>query len=212
MHDSHVLLAAAPIDGGPFRRSVRGRRTDLIAISYSHAEPRIVCPPRSHAPPGGRVGNPSGRIKKKMELLESVQPFDDCYTWWKSAPLRAGTNLESLSGPLQPGLRFLHHPIPAPPTASLAGCLPPSDLLKGWAEGRAYHVPCDTDAASNTATSRLGSVFPPVVQRRRIPTANGDSQPHTVWLRPTAAWAFHLSRGFSRQFTLRYPCGNHLVP
>jgi hypothetical protein len=141
-----------------------------------------------------------------------VQSFDDCYTWWKSAPLRAGTNLESLSGPLQPGVRFFHHPLPAPPTASLTGCLPPSDLLKGWAEGRAYHVLCDTDAVSSTATSRLGSVFPSVVQRRRIPTAYGNSQPHTVWLRPTAAWAFHSLQGFSRQFTLCYPCGNHLVP
>src|ERR1700674_612873 len=35
-------------------------------------------------------------------------------------------------GPLRPGFRFLPHPIPAPPTASLAGRLPPSDSLKGW--------------------------------------------------------------------------------
>ena len=106
--------------------------------------------------------------------------------------MRAGTNLESLSGPLQPGLRFFHHPIPAPPTASLAGCLPPSDLLKGWAEGRAYYVLCDTDAASNTATSRLGSVSPPVVQRRRIPIAYGNSQPHTVLVKANSSLGLSL--------------------
>jgi len=76
--------------------------------------------------------------------------------------------------------------------ASLAGCLPPSGLLEGWAEDRVYHVLCDTDAASNTATSRLGSVFPSVVQRRRIPIAYGDSQPHTVLVKANSSLGLSL--------------------
>jgi hypothetical protein len=43
-----------------------------------------------------------------------------------------------LSEPLQPGIRFFRHPIPAQPTASLAVRLP-VQLLQ--AAIRAYHVP-----------------------------------------------------------------------
>ena len=39
-------------------------------------------------------------------------------------PLARGVTFKPLSGRLQPGVRFLHHPLPAPPSASLAIGLP----------------------------------------------------------------------------------------
>ncbi|HAF2303774.1 TPA: hypothetical protein G8N79_002184 [Salmonella enterica] len=44
---------------------------------------------------------------------------------------------QSLSAPLQIGVRFLHNPLPAAPTAFLTVCL----LLKKKAVIRAYRVP-----------------------------------------------------------------------
>jgi len=81
-----------------------------------------------------------------------------------------------LSGRLPTGLRFLRHPLPAYPTASLAVRLP---LRAGI---RAYRVP-------PMYPSRLGSASPPVAMYRRAPNANGDNPPRTFWFRPTAAWA-----------------------
>ena len=72
------------------------------------------------------------------------------------------------------------------------GSLAAFRFFERLAEGRAYHVPCDTDAASNTATSRLGSVSPPVVQRRRIPIAYGNSQPHTVLVKANSSLGLSL--------------------
>jgi len=53
-----------------------------------------------------------------------MQSLDDYFTRWKSACFRRGTNLEFLSEPLQSGIRFFHHPIPAFSSAPLAGGLP----------------------------------------------------------------------------------------
>ncbi len=39
-------------------------------------------------------------------------------------PLSRGAKVEPLSTPLQSGLRFLQHPLPAPPSAHLAVCFP----------------------------------------------------------------------------------------
>ncbi|AVK72210.1 hypothetical protein BJN34_0135 [Cupriavidus necator] len=46
---------------------------------------------------------------------------------------------QSLSGPLQPGIRFFQPPIPAQPTAFLAVRLPEPNSTR--AAIRAYHVP-----------------------------------------------------------------------
>jgi hypothetical protein len=50
-------------------------------------------------------------------------------------PLSGGVMLQPLSGPLQVGLRFLPHPLPAAPSVGLAASLPRRGGL------RAYHVP-----------------------------------------------------------------------
>jgi hypothetical protein len=41
-------------------------------------------------------------------------------TRWKSARLRGGVRLQLLSAPLQNGIRFFQHPLPATPSAALA--------------------------------------------------------------------------------------------
>lgn len=150
LHGSHVALYEPPVDGDPFSWHVRGRRTGKTASGYFHAEPRVVVPTRHSASPKGEL-HPFGVVEND-DCLEPVQSYDDYYTRWKWAPFQAGTNLESLSGPLQPGIRFLHPPLPAPPRACLAVCLPLSRFFDRAAGNRAYHVPNDIDA---TATSRL---------------------------------------------------------
>ena len=61
---------------------------------------------------------------RPFEALLSIQSFDDYCTRWKSARFHGGTNLESLSTLLLRSIRFFHPPIPAFPSASLAGRLP----------------------------------------------------------------------------------------
>lgn len=56
---------------------------------------------------------------------------------------------QPVSQPLQLGFRFLHHPIPASPTAHLAACLP-----RGQRYGLTTFLDCHTTG--------LGSVCPPV--------------------------------------------------
>lgn len=57
----------------------------------------------------------------------------------KSAPFRAGAKFEPLSGPLQPGVRFLRVLLPTPPPAFLAGHLPRLRYTEVTAKDRAYH-------------------------------------------------------------------------
>jgi len=56
--------------------------------------------------------------------------------------------LQPVSRRLQPGIRFLHPPVPAPPTAPLAGCLP---------KGQRYGLTTFLDHH----TTGVGSVFSP---------------------------------------------------
>ncbi|MQA38813.1 hypothetical protein GEV02_11665 [Rugamonas sp. FT29W] len=86
----------------------------------------------------------------------------DYFTRWKSAPFQVGTNFESLSAPLQNGLRFFHPPLPANSSARLAVHLPSPDNLDGEANYRVYHVPGNADAIKCFASSRLGPAYPPV--------------------------------------------------
>ena len=62
-----------------------------------------------------------------------------------------------LSGPLQPGVRFLHDPLPALPTASLTIGLPKSKQPP-WAEIRAYPVPCQQHEQVRSCLSTGGAL------------------------------------------------------
>ena len=71
------------------------------------------------------------------------------------SPLARGVTFKPLSRPLQPGVRFLHDPLPASPTASLAIGLPAQFC------GRKYGL---TQFHSSN-TNRLGPASPPVALR-----------------------------------------------
>ena len=60
---------------------------------------------------------------------------------WKSACFRSGVMLQLLSTPLQSGIGFLQHPLPAIPTTHLAVCLPRRGGMSG--------LPCFAYAAPN---------------------------------------------------------------
>ena len=66
-------------------------------------------------------------------------------------PLSRGVTFKPLSGPLQPGVRFLHHPLPAFPSAFLAIGLPTQFC------GREYGL-----TQFHAQRERLGPAFPPV--------------------------------------------------
>lgn len=78
----------------------------------------------------------------------------------KSAPFRAGAKFEPLSGPLQPGVRFLRVLLPAPPTALLAGHLPRLRYAEVTARDRAYHVPSLADPSFRRAYPVSTCLFP----------------------------------------------------
>ena len=71
------------------------------------------------------------------------------------SPLSRGVTFKPLSEPLQPGVRFLHDPLPASPTASLAIGLPTAFC------GRKYGL---TQFHSSNKNS-LGPASPPVALR-----------------------------------------------
>jgi len=77
----------------------------------------------------------------------------DSHTSRKSAPFQAGAKPEPLCMPLQHAVRFLRVLLPAPPTASLAGHLPPTQCSESVAGNRTYHVPAPADPATTMGLS-----------------------------------------------------------
>lgn len=77
-----------------------------------------------------------------------------------SLPAFAWGNVSTLSGPLQPSIRFFRPPIPAPSTAFLAVRLPA--ILRRQRYGLTAFPACHT--------TDVGSAYSPTVQRRRNPT------------------------------------------
>ncbi len=90
-------------------------------------------------------------------------------------PVSREVMFQPLSEPLQPGIRFLCDPIPAPPTARLAVRLP-----RGQQYGLTTFPICHTTG--------LGPAYSPVVLRRRIPIIDRDNRPHTFWLLPNSSF------------------------
>jgi len=71
-----------------------------------------------------------GRASGQATSLSTEHPVTNCFTApviqhpLEVCPLARGAKLEPLSCPLQAGLRFFQHPLPANPLASLAArCL-----------------------------------------------------------------------------------------
>ena len=105
-------------------------------------------------------------------------------------PLSRGVTFKPLSRPLQPGVRFLHHPLPAFPSAFLAIGLPTP-----WAEIRAYPVPYQQHEQVRSCLS-TGGTFVDVPQIR-----NGTSGHLPFWLGRTPLLSPFFDNGVYQQFT-----------
>lgn len=108
-------------------------------------------------------------------------------TTWKSARFRgAGYCLAAhrLSSPLQPGIRLLHDPLPAPSTAFLAVCLPRRRRY-GLTMFRVWD------------TRGLGSAFlPTIISVRVSPSGKGVTDRVPFWLKPDSAFGLFLITTF----------------
>ena len=78
---------------------------------------------------------PQGKKIKQASSVSRLATKDQL----EVCPLSRGMMFQSLSGPLQPSIRFFQPPIPAQPTAFLAVRLPEPNCTR--AAIRAYHVP-----------------------------------------------------------------------
>ncbi len=90
------------------------------------------------APPKGQqrpLGETDRHLLSRHSRLRLLHPAD--------VSTLSGSDRESVSTPLQRGLRFFRHPMPAPSSAFLADCLPVSDVLESAAIDRGFLVPCD---------------------------------------------------------------------
>ncbi len=90
------------------------------------------------APPKGQqrpLGETDGYLLSRHSRLRLLHPAD--------VSTLSGSDMESVSTPLQRGIRFFRHPMPAPSSAFLADCLPASGVLASSAMNRGFLVPCD---------------------------------------------------------------------
>ena len=99
---------------------------------------------------------PSMSIAAIVFLIIIVKLFNTFlviqHQYRKSAPFQVRANFEPLSAPLQRGIRFFQHPLPAYPSAVLANCFPHNMNLCG--NNRVYHVPL-------ILLNDLGFAYPP---------------------------------------------------
>jgi hypothetical protein len=84
--------------------------------------------------------------------------------------LSRGVTFKLLSGPLQPGIRFFHNPLPATPTASLAIGLPTSETTPSAAL-RAYPVPYQQHEQRRSCLSTGGASVDVSHSAQRQPAA-----------------------------------------
>jgi hypothetical protein len=121
----------------------------------------------------------SHQVIRSVSHLATVDQTEVC-------PLSRGVMSQPLSGPLQPGVRFLRHPLPAPSSAFLAVYLP---AQKNWQRyGLTVFPACHM--------TEVGSVYSPVVFRRRNPNFKRVIRPHTLWLMPISSFGIVLLTRF----------------
>ena len=90
------------------------------------------------APPKGQqrpLGETDRHLLSRHSRLRLLHPAD--------VSTLSGSDIESVSTPLQRGIRFFRHPMPAPSSAFLADCLPAAGVLASAAMNRGFLVPCD---------------------------------------------------------------------
>ena len=91
-----------------------------------------MTPPKGQQRPLGEIER---HLLSRRSRLRLLHPAD--------VSTLSGSDIESVSTPLQRGLRFFRHPMPAPSSAFLADCLPASGVLASSAMNRGFLVPCD---------------------------------------------------------------------
>ena len=127
------------------------------------------------APPKGQqrpLGETDRHLLSRHSRLRLLHPAD--------VSTLSGSDIKSVSTPLQRGIRFFHHPMPASSTAFLADCLPASGVLASSAMNRGFLVPCDAKRVlprrdtSFRAGLSLGGLMATYSRLAR------EYQPHTV--------------------------------
>jgi len=112
---------------------------------------------------------------KSFEIFLVIQ-----HLYRKSAPFQVRANLEPLSAPLQHGIRFFQHPLPAYPSAFLADCFPHS--INPCGNNRVYHVPL-------ILQNDLGCACPPG-DSQTTQYETGAYRPHPLpfWSKPVSVF------------------------
>jgi hypothetical protein len=123
------------------------------------------------------------KLQRGVSRLATVDQTEVC-------PLSRGIMSQSLSEPLQPGLRFFRPPIPAQSTASLTVRLP---AQLRWQPYRLTTFPA-------CHTTEAGPAFSPVAPRRRNPKFQRVNQPRTFWFEPNSIWLGNSNEVY-QQFT-----------
>jgi hypothetical protein len=134
-------------------------------------------PPKTHGSPEGTAASPWGHLLNRYSRLRLLHLAD-------VSTLSGPDHVEPVSAPLQRGIRFFRLPIPAPSSAFLTVCLPPSGVLEESAVNRGFLVPCDAKRVQLNAIRRLGPISPSVVSWRRIPDSHGNTNHIPFWIRP----------------------------
>lgn len=124
----------------------------------------------------------------------ALHAFTRLKTSLNLALFRVRAKLEPLSEPLQFSIRLVRHPLPAYPTALLTDCLPVLLLpvirrIIGLTE---FHC---------SYTSNVGSVYLPVVIRRRNPRCKRINRPRTFWSERINNISLFAVDGIYQQFT-----------
>ena len=92
--------------------------------------------------------------------------------------------------PLQHAVRFLRVLLPAPPTASLAGHLPPTQCSESVAGNRGLPRSCSCRPSNYHGPVRLAPVYPPVALWRRAFRLKECNRPPTFWSKPVSNFGF----------------------
>ena len=157
-----------PVGTGSFEQVCRRRRCESRAKEFCRRSAFSLAVSVRESTQGdaplplrGSVRFPQGDSSKLYRQIAGRDQLE-------VGPLARGVTFKPLSGRLQPSVRFLHHPLPAPPSASLAIGLPTT-----WAEIRAYPVPYRQHEQVRSCLSTGGAVSTCLTSER-------DSRPRTI--------------------------------
>jgi hypothetical protein len=141
----HSIRSAEDADAGLSTRHFLSSNCMLTCCLLEESQAR-----RRKSPPAGDIAFPAGKIHRNFYKQTARRDHVEV------SPLARGVTFKPLSRPLQPGVRFFHHPLPAFPTAPLAIGLP-APQLRTRAEIRAYPVPLQQQEQLRSCLSTGGA-------------------------------------------------------